>query len=121
MFDTGGIVMLIAGCKRDFCCTIGALVLASVNFIFSVIYCFLIAVEYSESRAYRCGEFRPIPSFYFISTLAAIGELFAVIAAIVITSQALHRGGCGGGAEAVTAPEVNSDVNARNNSPRFMI
>ena len=53
------------------------------------------------------------------SILAAFAELFSVIWAIVITSQALRRGGCSGGAEAVTTPEIHGNVKAHNNSLRF--
>jgi len=134
-FVAGGIVTLIAGCKRSFCCTIGALVLAVVNFIFDVTFFVFVIVVYEKMWLYfRCWDNWPRPEpledcshekyqitvfLMSASILAAFAELFSVIWAIVITSQALRRGGCSGGAEAVTTPEIHGNVKAHNNSLRF--
>ena len=64
------------------------------------------------------GDYQLAMFMLAASILAAFAELFSVIWAIVITSQALCQGGCGGGARAVTAPEVHRNVKAHNNSLR---
>ena len=55
-FVIGGIVMLIAGCKRSFCCTIGALVLAVINVILGMTFFVFVIGEYGGKESiYRCG------------------------------------------------------------------
>ena len=126
LFVAGGIVMLIAGCKRSFCCTIGALVLAVFNVIFSLTFFVYVILEFTDKRVYRCwpwwwedlpledcsNEIYQIAIFMLsASILAAFAELFAVIWAIVITSQAFCHGGCIGGAK-TSAPEVHRNIHA---------
>ena len=130
LFVTGGIVMFIAGYKRNFCCTIGALVLAILNVTFGAAFFYFVIFEYAvKEHIYRCGyhvtpvcsdsDYRIAVFMLSASILAAFAELFAVVWAIVITSQALHREGCGDSVKATTPPKVHSNVKAHSNSLRF--
>ena len=131
-FIAGGILMLIAGCKRSFGCTIAALIFAVLNFIFGASFLVFVVAEYQlKEYTFRCwfnmgwreldpmkdcpdGDYQLAMFMLAASILAAFAELFSVIWAVVITTQALCRGGCSGGIRATTAPEVHSNVKAHN-------
>ena len=135
-FLIGGILMTNAGRKRSFSFTIAAFVLAIINVLLSVINISFIFDTMTHSviwpwGPWRCrdqpnhpyhhihettlndctdDEFR-IAIFMMASlTLAAFAEMISVVWAIVITSQAFCHGGCVGGAERDSSPEVHRNI-----------
>ena len=94
-FILGGVFLLVAGVRRDFCWTVTALVFAALNVLNSFYHFFFTFVplyqyEYypSEDRDLRWPAW--MVAALSIMMVAAYAQLFAVFWAIVIASKALY-------------------------------